>query len=127
MADIDHDAHKVNLLKQVNITEPSLNLKAVSRQKARYNTWTHEEVKISILDGDGNERPGCTWRIPRHKLEPEFLQEIINRSPAASDPDGCMVDFLRDSTGVELIWPRNMQKVRRVNGGGLMEERRRTV
>ena len=112
MAEIDYDAHNVNLVQPVNMKEPSLNLKAVGRKKERYNSWTCEEVKISVLDADGNERPGCTWRVPRHKLEIAFVQDIINRSPASQDPDGCMLEFLRDSTGVDLIWPKDMQTVR---------------
>ncbi len=111
MADIDYDAQNVNKLINKPISEPSLNMKSVARTKQRYNAWTHEEIKVSMLDSDGNERPGCTWRIPRHKLCAEFLQDIINRSPAGSDPDGSMLEYLRDSSGVDLIWPHEMQSV----------------
>jgi hypothetical protein len=109
MAEIDYHAEKINLIKHENISEPGLHLKSVERRDERKHAWQTELIRVSVLDVDGNERPGCTWRIPRHKLTQEFVQEVINRSPAGEDEDGCMMEFLRDSTGVELIWPQDMQ------------------
>ena len=107
--DIDLNAESVNKIKQENIPEPGIHLKSVAREKSRRTAWQNEMIRISVLDDDGNERMGCTWRIPRNKLTPEFLQEIVNRSPASNDPDGCAIEFLRDSAGVDIIWPQQMQ------------------
>jgi hypothetical protein len=111
MAEIDYQAEKVNRIVHANIKEADLHLMSLERQDLRKSAWQDEMLRISCLDTDGNERPGCTWRIPRHKLTPDFLQQMINRSPATEDPDGCSVEFLRDSTGVDLIWPEYMQSV----------------
>jgi len=109
MAEIDYNAKNINLIKHEDIAPPGIHLKSVERESERHTKWVNELIRISVLDVDGNERPGCTWRIPRHKLTQEFIQEVINRSPAGEDPDGCLLEFLRDSTGVELIWPDKIQ------------------
>lgn len=92
MSDIDYNATKINLIKHENIEGPGIHLKSVAREADRKEKWENELIRISILDNDNNERPGCTWRLPRHKCTPDFLQEIINRSPAAEDPDGCLIE-----------------------------------
>jgi hypothetical protein len=83
MAEIDYNATKINLIKHENIEKPGIHLKSVAREKERKTKWENELIRVSVLDNDGNERLGCTWRLPRHKCTPDFLQEIINRSPAA--------------------------------------------
>jgi len=108
--EIDLNAESVNRIKTENIPEPGIHLKNVAREKNRRAAWQNEMIRISVLDSDGNERMGCTWRIPRNKLTTAFLQEIINRSPAKEDPDGCAIEFLRDSAGVDVIWPEQMQQ-----------------
>jgi len=109
--DIDYDANSVNMIKHEHMDKPGIHLKSVERADERKDAWNRELIKVCCLDVDGNERDGCTWRVPRHKLTLEFLQEVLNRSPACDDADGCLIEFLRDSTGVELIYPDKMQAV----------------
>jgi hypothetical protein len=110
MSQADADAENVNLITHANIEEPKIHLKSEVRKNDRYRAWTTEVICISVLDKGGNERPGCTWKIPRHQLDSKALQQLIDRSPAASDDDGCSLEFLRDVGGVDVIWPKDLQQ-----------------
>ena len=80
-----------------------------SRKDKRF-AYSQELIRISVLDADGNERQQCSRRMPRNRLTQEFLQEIINRSSAKDDPDGCLMEFIRDTTGVDVVWPSEMMR-----------------
>lgn len=94
----------------VQIKSPNRsNLKAEERIREERKAWYNEVIVLHILDADTQKpRDGCTWKLPRYRLSQEFLQGLVNRSPASSDKNGCEISYVQDSKG-EIILPTQMK------------------
>jgi hypothetical protein len=47
---------------------------------------------------------GCKWRVPRSKLLPSFVKELVLRCPNAVH-----VDYLRDADTTDVVWLDDVQ------------------
>jgi hypothetical protein len=47
---------------------------------------------------------GCRWRVPRNKLLPSFVKELVLRCPNAVH-----VDYLRDADTTDVVWLDDVQ------------------
>ena len=107
-APVDFVVNKI----ETHIKSPaSQNLKSELRAKEEKRAFYNEIVTIHLLDTETRQpRQGCTWKIPRFRLKQDFLQDLVDKSPANKDKHGCEICYLQDSKG-EIILPTQMRIV----------------
>eukprot|EP00957_Ditylum_brightwellii_P015274 1150742-Ditylum_brightwellii.AAC.1 len=91
------------------IDRPNNSLKPLAREEEKKRAYLREIICVQILDKEGKARTGGTWKIPRHRLNHTFLQDLVNRSPAANDPEGSKISYLQESGDGSIIFPFQFQ------------------
>ena len=73
-----------------------------ARKKNRKKAFLEDLITIKILTVEGDEIPGCTFKLIRKRLTLEVIQDFVDRSPKP-----CVVDYFYDNTG-EVVWMEDM-------------------
>lgn len=81
---------------------PGVN-KERKRKANRKKNFLDEIITLKIIDINDEDIKGCTFKIMRRRLTPEFIQETVDGCP-----EPIKVDYCYDSTG-EVMWLQDLQ------------------
>ena len=72
-----HHLHRVETLLPVRLFTAST-LRKLDREKAKRQAFMKERIHIRLLDYEGRPDPDTVWAVPRHKLTPALLKELVS-------------------------------------------------
>jgi hypothetical protein len=103
--DQDKKAAEIGIkLEREKVGVPKLNYKGEALRAENKKKVLNQKIVLKLFDPNGTVREGCTWEVPRCKLTPTMLQELVSRSPLPGT-----VDCVQNMTTQELVLPENMQ------------------
>mmetsp|Transcript_93178 Transcript_93178/g.266303 ORF Transcript_93178/g.266303 Transcript_93178/m.266303 type:complete len:811 (-) Transcript_93178:1173-3605(-) len=83
---------------------PEKNIRELDRRSKDKNRFIHDGLHFKLLDAQGHLREGCEWTIPRMKLSPKLLQELISRCPIPGK-----LDYVQEDISQQVFFPADMQ------------------